>query len=83
MRREGIGTLRRLGLDELVHEVDANLFGAAFDERVPEATQQQMGRMLELGTPIDCSDCSLSYRSRPRAWLGTDWALQSHCDSHS
>ncbi|MEO7429373.1 MAG: hypothetical protein ABIY48_08310, partial [Acidimicrobiales bacterium] len=52
LRREVIGTLRRLGLDELVHEVDDNLFGAAIDERVPEATQQQMGRMLELGTPI-------------------------------
>lgn len=52
LRREVIATLRRLGLDELVHEVDDNLFGAAIDDRVPEATQQQMGRMLELGTPI-------------------------------
>jgi len=47
-----IATLRQLGLDDLVHEVDDNLFGAAIDERVPVATQRQMGRMLELGGPL-------------------------------
>ena len=41
-----------LGLTELVVQVDDNLFGAAIDRRVPEATQQQMGRMLEIGGPL-------------------------------
>ena len=41
-----------LGLDDLVPELDDNLFGAAIDERVPDATQEQMGRMLEIGGPM-------------------------------
>ncbi len=45
-------TLRELGLDELVPELEDNLFGAAIDERVPDATQEQMGRMLEIGGPL-------------------------------
>lgn len=52
LRATVIATLRQLGLDDLVHEVDDNLFGAAIDERVPVATQRQMGRMLELGGPL-------------------------------
>lgn len=52
LRREVIDTLRRLGLDDLVGSVDDNLFGAAIDERVPDATQRQMGRMLEIGAPL-------------------------------
>lgn len=52
LRTEVIERLRSLGLDELVPEVDDNLFGAAIDERVPAATQEQMGRMLEIGAPL-------------------------------
>jgi hypothetical protein len=52
LRATVIATLEDLGLVDLVHEVDDNLFGAAIDERVPEATQRQMGRMLELGAPL-------------------------------
>ncbi len=52
LRTQVIATLRRLGLSDLVTEVDDNLFGAAIDERVPRATQEQMGRMLELGAPL-------------------------------
>ncbi|MEX2292556.1 MAG: hypothetical protein WD691_02110 [Acidimicrobiales bacterium] len=52
LRGEVIATLRRLGLNDLVTEVDDNLFGVAIDERVPVATQQQMGRMLEIGAPL-------------------------------
>ena len=47
-----IATLEELGLTDLVPKVDDNLFGAAIDRRVPEATQQAMGRMLEIGGPL-------------------------------
>lgn len=52
LRREVIDTLWRLGLGDLVRSVDDNLFGAAIDVRVPDATQRQMGRMLEIGAPL-------------------------------
>ncbi len=52
LRREVIATLRRHGLDALVPQLDDNLFGAAVDERVPDATRLKMGRMLELGAPL-------------------------------
>lgn len=52
LRDEVIATLQRLGLDELVPGVDDNLFGVAIDERVPTATREQMGRMLEIGAPL-------------------------------
>lgn len=52
LRASVIATLRDLGLAELVVKVDDNLFGAAIDRRVPDATQQQMGRMLEIGGPL-------------------------------
>jgi hypothetical protein len=52
LRAEVLDTLRQLGLRDLVVKVDDNLFGAAIDERVPEATQLKMGRMLELGAPM-------------------------------
>ena len=52
LRASVIATLRDLGLTGLVMQVDDNLFGAAIDRRVPEATQQQMGRMLEIGGPL-------------------------------
>jgi hypothetical protein len=52
LRAEVTATLLDLGLDELVPKLDLNLFGAAIDERVPDATQEQMGRMLALGGPL-------------------------------
>lgn len=52
LRAEVTATLRDLGLDDLVPELDDNLFGAAIDERVPDATQEQMGRLLEIGGPL-------------------------------
>ena len=52
LRAEVTATLQALGLDELVPRLQDNLFGAAIDERVPDATQEQMGRMLEIGGPL-------------------------------
>jgi hypothetical protein len=52
LRAEVTATLQDLGLDELVSELALNLFGAAIDERVPDATQEQMGRMLQIGGPL-------------------------------
>jgi len=52
LRHEVIATLRRLGLHDLVAQVDDNLFGVAIDERVPRSTQEQMGRILDLGAPL-------------------------------
>lgn len=52
LRRSVIARLRALGLDDLVGQVDDNLFGAAIDERVPAETQRQMGRMLDIGAPL-------------------------------
>jgi hypothetical protein len=52
LRRQVTAALRRLGLDELIPELDENLFGAAIDERIPDATQEQMGRMLDIGGPL-------------------------------
>lgn len=52
LRREVLASLQRLGLDDVASEVDDNLFGAAIDERVPDAMQRKMGRMLEIGAPM-------------------------------
>jgi hypothetical protein len=52
LRTAVIERLRALGLDDLVAQVDDNLFGAAIDERVPAETQRQMGRMLDIGAPL-------------------------------
>lgn len=52
LRASVIATLGKLGLSDLIQQVDDNLFGAAIDRRVPELTQQQMGRMLEIGGPL-------------------------------
>ena len=43
--------LRRVGLDERLVDVDENLFAVAIDSRVPEAAQEAMTRMLDLGLP--------------------------------
>ena len=52
LRAEVTSTLRSLGLEELIEQLDTNLFGTAIDQRIPEATQQQLGRVLDLGGPL-------------------------------
>jgi hypothetical protein len=52
LRDEVTVTLQELGLDDVLAQLEDNLFGAAIDERVPDATQDQMGRMLEIGGPL-------------------------------
>lgn len=52
LRAEVSAALQDLGLDELVPRLEDNLFGAAIDERVPDAVQEHMGRMLEIGGPL-------------------------------
>jgi MFS family permease len=52
LHAEVAAALHDLGLDELLPQLDDNLFGAAIDERVPDAVQEQMGRMLEIGGPL-------------------------------
>ncbi len=52
LRAEVRATLEELGLDDVLAQLEDNLFGAAIDGRVPEATQDQMGRMLEIGGPL-------------------------------
>ncbi len=52
LRAEVVEALQDRGLDDLVLAVDENLFGAAIDDRVPEAVQIQMGRMLRIGAPL-------------------------------
>jgi hypothetical protein len=51
LRTDVIADLEAAGLDDIVPIVDRNLFGASIDERVPESTQRDMARMLELGQP--------------------------------
>lgn len=46
-----IDELRAVGLAEVVDLVDSNLFAAAIDVRVPEAAQEGMTRLLDLGQP--------------------------------
>jgi hypothetical protein len=52
LHTEVTAALRNLGLEELLPQLDDNLFGAAIDERVPDPVQEQMGRMLEIGGPL-------------------------------
>jgi hypothetical protein len=51
LRADVITDLRRLHLDDIVPIVDANLFGAGIDPRVPKHDQDLMGRMATLGIP--------------------------------
>jgi hypothetical protein len=51
LRSEVIAELRDIGVDDRIVDVDENLFAAAIDTRIPKATQDKMGRMLDLGLP--------------------------------
>lgn len=46
-----VAALRESGLDDLVPEVDANLFAVAFDERLPERARTMVDRLDVLGAP--------------------------------
>ena len=51
LRAEVIEELEAIGVGERIVDVDENLFAAAIDTRIPKATQDKMGRMLDLGLP--------------------------------
>ena len=51
LRTEAIARLRADGLDDVVPLVDANLFGASIQRRVPSATRELLAEMLDLGLP--------------------------------
>jgi hypothetical protein len=51
LRSEVIADLREIGVEDRIVDVDENLFAAAIDTRIPKATQDKMGRMLDLGLP--------------------------------
>ncbi|MBA3280883.1 MAG: hypothetical protein H0U29_01495 [Acidimicrobiia bacterium] len=51
VRGSVIDELRAVGLIDLAAGVDTNLFAAAIDGRVPEAAQDGMTRLLDLGEP--------------------------------
>ncbi len=50
-RTDVIDELKQAGLSDLVVQVDYNLFAAAIDPRVPQAAQDGMTRLLQLGQP--------------------------------
>jgi hypothetical protein len=50
-RSQVLAELQAAGLDDLLDDVDANLFAAAIDRRVPTDAQAGMTRMLDLGVP--------------------------------
>ncbi len=52
LRARAIRGLRAAGLDDLVSNIDGNLFLATFDPRVPEDLKDQMVRMADLGLPF-------------------------------
>ena len=51
LRAEAISQLNRLGLSELVDEIDSNLFSVQLDPRVPPSLQATIDQMLLLGQP--------------------------------
>lgn len=51
-RAEAIAKLRAMGRDDLVAEVDTNLFGLALSGRVEGDISVLFGRMLDLGVPV-------------------------------
>ena len=51
LRAEVIAELEESGVEDRIVDVDENLFAAAIDRRIPKATQDKMGRMLDLGLP--------------------------------
>jgi hypothetical protein len=50
-RADVIEDLEQAGLTDLVTQVDFNLFAAAIDPRVPQAAQDGMTKLLQLGQP--------------------------------
>ena len=44
--------LRREGLDELVPQIDTNLFGISVDTRLSPADHADLARLVELGQPM-------------------------------
>lgn len=52
LRTRAIRGLEAAGLDDLVPNIDGNLFLATFDPRVPEALKDEMVRMADLGLPF-------------------------------
>jgi hypothetical protein len=51
LRTQVIDQLRDAGLDDVVEQVDGNLFGAAVDPTVPDVTRRLMDEMLKIGMP--------------------------------
>ena len=51
LRAEAISELNRLGLSDLVDEIDSNLFSVQLDPRVPPSLQATIDQMLLLGQP--------------------------------
>lgn len=51
LRREAIAQLHAAGLDDVVENVDKNLFVAAYDPRNPLATKRLLEEMLLIGGP--------------------------------
>jgi hypothetical protein len=49
LREDVLAGLAEAGLDDLVEQVDSNLFGASIDERLPDDVEEAMARMLLLG----------------------------------
>jgi hypothetical protein len=52
LRTTVIEELRAARLDDLLVDVDENLFRAAIDERVPPPTRRHLRRMVALGVPV-------------------------------
>ena len=51
VRAQVIDELKRDGLDDLLDDVDRNLFAAAIDERISKVAQDGMTEMGDLGLP--------------------------------
>lgn len=51
LRDEAVARLEADGLDDVVPLVDANLFGASIQRRVPSSTRELLAEMLDLGLP--------------------------------
>lgn len=52
LRREVIAELGALGRDDLIDELDVNLFGASLDPTIPGSIVDAMSEMLLLGQPV-------------------------------
>ena len=52
MRGALVARLAAEGLDELVPQIDTNLFGISIDQRLSGADHADLGRLIELGQPM-------------------------------